>query len=98
MTIEIIGVWSAFQSEKTGSTPVGSAMISLKFLVCQPNVWHFSISVFGTPCSFAVLFELVNRCRGELPLISPLGVVRHHAASRVASDCLDLLFCGASFG
>jgi hypothetical protein len=26
MTIEIIGVWSAFQSEKTGSTPVGSAM------------------------------------------------------------------------
>jgi len=27
MAIEIIGHWSAFQSEKTGSTPVGSAKI-----------------------------------------------------------------------
>jgi hypothetical protein len=42
MDIENIRLYAAFQSEKTGSTPVGSAMIS--------------VANFDQPCSFGNLF------------------------------------------
>jgi len=39
--LEIIELWPAFQSEKTGSTPVGSAMNPLRNLVgCRPFATH----------------------------------------------------------
>jgi len=42
-----------FQSEKTGSTPVGSAMNPLGNLVGAPTVWQFPDPAFSQIAAFA---------------------------------------------
>src|SRR5262249_10836512 len=82
---------SDFQSEKTGSTPVGSAMNPLKNLVGSTNVCHFSNWAFATRGSFAVL-KFPHRRLRKLPLIGSLDVVRHHGARCLTCDGFYLLF------
>jgi hypothetical protein len=64
--VDIIELCSAFQSEKTGSTPVGSATTLLGFLVRVLTLSHGFPIVFSTRRSFAVLFQLWDRRAGAL--------------------------------
>src|SRR5262245_16710152 len=62
MAIEIIGISAAFQSEKTGSTPVGSAM----------NYFHFS-SRFPILILCLASYSDFRSCFVRLDEIAPLA-------------------------
>src|SRR5262245_31027697 len=88
---------SDFQSEKTGSTPVGSAMNPLKNLVGTSTVCHYFKAPFATRGSFAVL-PLGYCLLGKLSLIGALHVVRDHAACGMAGNGLDGLLTQPEIG
>jgi hypothetical protein len=72
MDIENISLYAAFQSEKTGSTPVGSAMMLLGFLVGSADVCQFPPKAFANVGSLRVLPLADCRLR-HLSLVRPLA-------------------------